>query len=129
MSTINPTLIHSSAGSKNLSSFLNSVLHFADEKESTSVTATQGTTRTNSQPATKEANSLEEQNPADHEPGETDGIDNYLAQTHWKHTGLFSGVLVIYCLQAKAELELIIVFRVLLLLLDVDNTLYYVQNT
>ena len=70
LSTINPTLImHSSAGSKNLSSFLNSVLHFADEKESTSVTATRGTIRTNSQPATRETNSSEEHNPADHEPG------------------------------------------------------------
>ena len=61
--------MHSSAASKNLSGFLNSVLHFAAEKESTSVTVTQGTMRTNSQPATREANSLEEQNPADHDPG------------------------------------------------------------
>ena len=61
--------MHSSAASKNLSGFLNSVLHFAAEKESTSVTVTQGTVRTAAQPATREANSLEEQNPADHDPG------------------------------------------------------------
>ena len=61
--------MHSSAGSKNLSSFLNSVLHFADDKQSTSVTVTQGTTVTNSEPATREANSLEEQSAADHDPG------------------------------------------------------------
>ena len=69
LSTINPSLMHSSAGSKGLSSFLNSVLHFADDKESASVTATQGMIRTNSQPATREANGLEEQNAADHDPG------------------------------------------------------------
>jgi len=69
LSTINPSLMHSSVGSKNLSSFLNSVLHFADDKESASVTATQGTIRTNSQPATREANSIEEQSAADHDPG------------------------------------------------------------
>ena len=61
--------MHSSAASKNLSGFLNSVLHFAAEKESTRATVTQGTVRTDAQPATREGNSLEEQNPADHDPG------------------------------------------------------------
>ena len=64
--------MHSSAGSKNLSSFLNSVLHFADDKESTSVAATHGMIRTNSQPATREANPLEKQNTADHDQGVID---------------------------------------------------------
>ena len=66
---INPSWMHSSAGSNNLSSFLNSVLHFADDKQSTSVTVTQGATVTNSEPATREANFLEEQSAADRDPG------------------------------------------------------------
>ena len=68
-STVNPSLMHSSAGSKHLSSFLNSVLHFADDKQSTSVTVTHGATATNSEPATRAVNSLEEQSAANHDPG------------------------------------------------------------
>ncbi|KAL9981392.1 hypothetical protein ACROYT_G010092 [Oculina patagonica] len=66
---ITPSLPHSSPDSKQLSSFLNSVLHFADEKESVSATVSRGTVRTNSQPAARDVNSLEEQHSADREPG------------------------------------------------------------
>jgi len=54
---------NSSPGSNSLSSFLNSVLHFTDEKDMGLVTKTQGI-RKNSQPAATDVNSLKDHNPA-----------------------------------------------------------------
>lgn len=55
-------VLNSHHGSKNLSSFLNSVLHFTDEKDMDRMAKTQGM-RQNTQPVTVDTSSLEGHNP------------------------------------------------------------------